>query len=292
MGPKPARISNGKLTDITFWNRNISKINSYFKNDLEREPVLVNTDYFNGFGGGILGDKTYLALTFGHSPGLLMDGAQKVTRSWSKSIFKNLLCRDLPVINGSDAVELVNQKSKISFQRSVSCMTCHASIDPLAGATRHFTVGLNNLISEAVDPDDNKTFPLQTLVPLSTKDFLDKSKLNKYLKEEDKSTLRFRDIYGKLHEKDFENIDQLAKYISGLDDFYYCLSKRYIESFTGHQVSINNLFTVSDNKTQNYLKSLIISEGKKLKKHQSLLNLSYDIVNSPLYYNKDFQVDD
>ncbi|MCP4912740.1 MAG: hypothetical protein GY909_06445 [Oligoflexia bacterium] len=288
--PKPSLIQTGILTNIGNWLPTQAKIDNYYKNDLEREPIKVNADFHRGLGGGVLGDKTYLTLNFGHSSGTIMDGEAKVMRSWSKAVFKEFLCRDLPVVNGQDSVSFIEEESSLSFRRNQSCLRCHASIDTLAGTTRNFTLGLNNLIAESVDPESNKAIHLQVTVPINTNEVLDKTILTKYSQNKSTGQFYYRDNKGKLHNKEVQNLDQLSDYLLELDDFYECVTKRYVKHFTGHDINIDTLYFESENSTEAYLKRFIIAESKKLKKNKSLVSLANNILNSVIYQDINFEV--
>lgn len=288
--PKPELVQTGELIKIDNWLPGVSKVDNYYKNDLERDPVKVNADFHRGLGGGVMGDKTYLTLNFGHSSGTIMDGQAKVMRSWSKAVFKELLCRDLPVIDGQDSVSFINEKSPLSFQRNQSCLHCHASINTLTGLTRNFTLGLNNLLSKTVNPESNKAINLQITIPINTKEILDISTLTTYNTSKPSKKFYYQDNKSKLHNKTISNLDSLNNYLLHLNNFYKYITKKYIKHLTRHNINLNTLYYESKNITQAYLKKLIIKKSQNLKKHKSLVNLTNNILNSTIYQDLNFEV--
>lgn len=288
--PTPETISVGQLKSISRWKPNQTKVVEFYKNDLERDPIKGNFDFHKGLGGGLLGDKTYLTLNFGHSPGTIMDGQRKVMRSWSKAVFNDLLCRNLPVIDGEDSISFIQESSKISFQRNQSCMRCHASIDNLAGVSRNFTTGLNNLIAQSPTHENDDPIALQTTVPVNTNNIWNKQILTKYVQSPSRGIFYYRDNKGKLHNIRLENIDKLGEYLLSLDDFYECTTSRYITFLTGHKIDVSKLYFTSEDPTQSYLRKLVITESRKLKSHQNIMTFLKNILDSEIYKDKNFEV--
>ena len=90
------------------------------------------------FGSGIIGTQPYIMINRIRSIGEVDDGGIKSSRVWSKQVFKEILCRDLPVVQPKDAIALVDSSgtNPFPFRNSSSCMQCHSSIDPMGWSIR------------------------------------------------------------------------------------------------------------------------------------------------------------
>ena len=73
-------------------------------------------------GGGFLGSQPYLLLNIGSLPSsspFKTDGALKMHRLWGRAVFKDLLCRDLPVVRVSDVTSFVDPRVQFHFVQRV-----------------------------------------------------------------------------------------------------------------------------------------------------------------------------
>lgn len=87
------------------------------------------------YGGGILGNPVYILKTAGDLE--KSDGAGEVPRTWARDVYKDLLCRDLPVVRPEDTEGFVRPNSPIAFRQSSACVACHVTIDRGASTIRH-----------------------------------------------------------------------------------------------------------------------------------------------------------
>ena len=293
--PRPKYLERGSLVGVTATAMNQNKINIGFISDAVRKPIKLNTDFNKGFGGGLLGSPGYLVLNFGNNLGTIMEDGQHNMRTWSKGIFRDLFCRDLPVIKISDSKNYMDEDDDedrdLAFEKSEQCMQCHVSIDSMAISAKNVTVLLNNLIAAELDLEDMDKVHLQTMFPVSTKNLINFKHPNlPYANGNEKAYLIYRNFYDKLIEKEFSNIEGLGKAMTDQIDPYICISKRYFEYFTGIKINLNQLLKrkkihdAGETKVYQLLEKL----GLELKKHQNLKLLILSIFNTEWYHLQDF----
>lgn len=238
-------------------------------------------DFGQSFGGGVLGSPSYLQQTQDFTR--KSDGGFAMGREWSRSVFSDFLCRDIPVVDPSDVETnfFVHPASDISFRTSSACAVCHASIDRAAGVLRNIyyeriggilssnKAGITRLILEPA------TMAAETGWP-SVGDA-------DYFKRPPSGRLFYRDYQGVLVDVPVSSLEDFARNIRERPDFYVCLAKRYYEYFSGDKVQeIYQGQTVLDAQGQ-AVRAEVIRLGEELQNTKSIKTLIkrilYDLNN-------------
>lgn len=269
-------------------------------------PVYSSSNKANitkSFGGGVIGTQPYIMINRVRNVLAQEDGGIVSGRVWSKQVFKEVLCRDIPVVQPKDAIALVDQSgtNPFPFRNNSSCMQCHSSIDPMAWSIRN--IRLNKLGN---NPDtflnvvyflekyvstqlQQEAGPVHGLGAGSTAD-------TNFYKRPPKGHLYFRTFEGRLVSEQVEGLDGpqgLGEAIANLDDYYVCASKRYFEFFTGHKVIIEDITAPNATKLndkQVRLRNFTIDMGKKLRQSQKVRDIIKQIIASDFYKSSDYEI--
>lgn len=265
--------------------RNI--IDVAYKNEFSYKQMKGSFNIHRSFGGGVLGDRTYAMLNYKDDLLDILDGEKKNMRAWSKSVLKDYLCRELPVLYNLDVQSWVDIDSKLSFQKSSRCMECHVTIDPLSKVINHITVGQNNAFAQRIDLESNDIGALQSLIPIDLTESYDK----KYKKFKTSGELIYRNYKGELIKISIKDLDELGKKLFEQLDPYICVSKRYLEYFTNLDINLDQLIKNRNYHTakERYIYQELIRLSQNLMKTQDLKQLIIDIFNHNLYKVKDSQ---
>lgn len=250
-----------------------------------------NAEYKIPIGGGVLGSNTFFMLNQGRELHAKTDGGLATYRRWSKYIYRDVLCREIPVIRSLDALNLPKiLPSTLTFRNGNSCRQCHFSIDGLAGAIRNRTMA-----NTGKDDFTNKN--LLNVNTLAVHDYpvtgaaettLDKVDHDpNFYKRPPLANLIFRQHNGNLINKQYEGVEELGRAISNLDDPYICAASRYYLFLTGINVEIRDfddpIFPGDDTSDEIKYRNIVIGLGKNLKVHQNLNKLIEDIIGSIIY---------
>jgi hypothetical protein len=254
-----------------------------------RPPIVINTHW----GGGVIGSQIYLIQNIqGTSISHKTDGGVNSNRKWSRSVFHDFFCRELPVVRESDVGGFVLPQSSLTYRNTKGCVKCHASIDPMSGIVRNakydkrgvfFDKGSYAFMTKhAVSKEMNSYFPSEP-----DADF--------HLRPTDGSFF-YRTYNGELIHKEMSDLNTLSTEMLKLDDIYICTAKRYFEYFTGISANITD---IADPANANYpslsahqkkYRDIVISMGKSLKQHKNMKRMIKDILESPAYKNQDFGI--
>ena len=99
--------------------------------------------FYRHFGGGMLGQMVYLIQTVrADFKSYQSDGGVKIPRKWAQSLFRDVLCRELPMVRPEDAAAFVAPNSDIPFRKQLGCTTCHATMDQATGVLKNITYRL------------------------------------------------------------------------------------------------------------------------------------------------------
>ncbi len=279
----PTLIQFGKLTGLKPLLAKENMASHYHAPD----KIKLNFSVSSSLGGGILGNASYLMLSSNLKLNESSDGGLNMHRSWSKAIFSDLLCRNLPVIRKEDAIFSVQKNSSIPFRKEESCMQCHASMDPMASTIR------NVLFTNLADFNKNYFSP-RSIVIFQTSEkreyFNSLDTDSKFHLRPPNGKLYYRNYNGILVDKNVSGVKELGAALAGTDDLYLCAAKRYFEFLTGVNVHVED-FSIEKNKlnpkTLKY-RNFVIELGKQLKKNQSLKTLIRNIIDSPYYKLSDY----
>jgi len=238
-------------------------------------------------GGGILGSRNYLVLNSGRNISEKADGGEVMHRLWAQSLYNNLLCRDLPVVRSIDAIRFVERDSHISFRQGISCMQCHSSMDGLAKGVRNASlVTASNTCDNTIGFNTVHVYRHPTSLPdLSVPTDGD----SQYHLRTPRVHFYFRSaVDSRLHDQQFDNLDQLANYIvNNVEDYYTCAAKRYYRFLTGIDVP---LFDQGDLSSQpisspemRKYHGEVLRLGREFKNHNNTMRLLQDIIGTETY---------
>ena len=285
----PSWVERGRLVGIGVQpERKEDILSMYTSKFVEPELFKRELNIRGNPGGGILGSQPYLLFNSGRELGEKMDGGLLMPRRWSKAVFRDLLCREIPVIAEEDSLKYLQPRSSIVFRKTPSCMQCHASIDNMAGAVRNISPVFSSNNPEnytqhiEIFARDHKVVEADIMV--------DKHK--DYHLTPARGRLYFRNIYHQLVNEKVNSLEELGESIAKQDDFYVCAAKRYFEFFTGIDIHVEdygaNLGSY-DAESIEYIRFLLFL-GKRLKKHQKLRLLARDIFQSDYYRMRDYRI--
>jgi hypothetical protein len=239
-------------------------------------------------GGGAMGTQAYLMANVDAQVfDFRSDGAVKMPRKWAKSVFKDFLCRDLPVVRSEDSVSFVATMSPTPFRNVNSCTRCHVSMDRLSSNIRGFRhVGMYhgpfNAISSAIPVFarlETPTQPQETQWPSSPDP--------DYSRRPPTGTLYFRNYNGALVNEATNSLDDMGVKMSQQDDFYICWAKRYYEYFTGIGTETGDVADPSFGRTltaqETTHRNRVITLGRSFRNHQNARQLIQEILSLPQY---------
>lgn len=259
---------------------------------------------FNHFGGGILGNTTYLLTSIREGgSNYKTDGGLKMPRKWSKSVFSDLLCRELPVLNDEDALPFVAPQSSIPFRQSKSCVKCHATIDRFAGVLRGFRYDESNVYNTdyparfghvaaeiRFHPKDYSSRQANKITPeLSAESEWPTEPDTNYYRRPANGVLYYRDYQGSLVNVPVASIDELGAKLALQMDPYLCVASRYYSYFMGVQVKISHAKTkLSTHQKKHYDRVLSLARSLKDDSYQSLRSLIKRIISFEDYQMSDY----
>jgi len=104
-----------------------------------RTASLSGLDIDPHLGGGVLGSTSYIFANGAAGLRRTSNGGEALLRAFTRDIFNQFLCREIPVIRPGDEAPFVHKtrESHLAFRNGNSCMGCHASIDPMANVYRN-----------------------------------------------------------------------------------------------------------------------------------------------------------
>ncbi|HEY8271712.1 MAG TPA: hypothetical protein VIG33_12550 [Pseudobdellovibrionaceae bacterium] len=256
-------------------------------------------DLYSNRGGGFLGTMTYLNLNISsissYSP-YKTDGAVQMHRRWGKAVYRDTLCRDLPVVREADVAALVQTSSPVSFRTSNSCVKCHASHDRISGVVR----GMNILYVGTGDPTGNGTaerggnFSQFYPVTKSAEAAWPASPDADYYQRPPNGQVYFRNYNGDLIDQSVTGVNDLGAKLAATDDYYICLAKRYYNYFLGIDVDTGDLndpaHPVALSPAALIHRNLVINLGKSVKSSQNISQLIKDILKLSNYRKVDIGI--
>ncbi len=271
----------------------------------------VEVKFRRPYGGGLLGTQSYLIENLGaHGQGFYYprsDGGVRTWRRAAKAIYSDFLCRDIPVISGSDAAQFMAVNPPHPFQKSASCMACHATTDGLAGTLRNFSfVTPTNFGSPAtalmyepftrfVSVIEHPTALIasggtlrklkrdhpqssQINYATQTSNFYGINSDNTFARQSPEGRVLIRDMNGNLINEAVTGVEQLGTTLSNIDDYYMCAASRYFNFLTGFKASTLEVPNASPEEIQARL--YVVQLGNSLKIHQSLRTMVSEILGS------------
>jgi|GEM_PF-3653893 len=268
------------------------QLKKYF---IQYEKFHENTDsnLRRHFGGGTLGSSTYLLLTMGDKVGTILDGQVRLPRRWAKSVFKDVMCRNLPVLDEADGHKYLQPESPNVFSKNESCMQCHATMDQIVGVIRDVQGGVNN--GKGLDFDRTKNIQKDSKIGFSyLRSVHDSKKLqpadHPYAFAPQIGRLRMRDFNGQELDEPVASLDELGQKIAATDDFYMCQARRYFKFLTGIDVETDPIVLKSSALTQQ--DKLMVGQvhewAMQLKKDQKAEKMVESMLRSPFFRHQNF----
>lgn len=236
-------------------------------------------------GAGAIGTQAYLLANLGR--GDFNDGGSKMYRRWGKHVVEDFLCRTQPTLRSYDVAYEVDTQSTIAFRKGSSCMACHATMDPIAGAARNLRFSFTHntgLESTRVKYVGNR-FPDMAAVNFPK----DKPDANFYRRPAD-ARLFYRSYNGDLVDENVTGLQSLGETITQTNDFYVCAAKRYYQFLTGIEVTLadeGDVNTPVFKEGELNQRNKVIQLGMKLKEHQSIEKLIEEIISSKAFISPD-----
>lgn len=267
-----------------------------------------NYKLFENLGGGILGSQAYILNNFADDASMAPD-LERMPRLWSKYVFEDLLCRQLPVIKESDAVSLevcptcaikpstAEAAHVLPFRQSRACVQCHASMDQLIGVVRNLR-GANSGRCN-LNTNDHAAFGWIVQDPTMAKSFAWGYKADpNYRKRQPAGKFVYRTYNDQLMNVNVDNLDHLGTTLAGTNDLYICAAKRYYRYFTGIDADITPMTAAeaaalpADRK---FYRERVINLGARLKSasfyDRDPIKLIEAIFDLPEYKKKDFNME-
>jgi len=259
----------------------------------------LNLDIKKSLGGGLLGTQEYLLMNgiiggSSHAPDdVHATGTVEVSRLWSKAVYEDLLCRELPLVRLTDSQAGVAPNSSVTFRNAANCVQCHVSMDQMANAVRNIKHATGGRTGDTCN--SYRTPKENTLRLVYEKQSSEPTEGDVWLSEPDDDfdkrpafgRLYYRGTEGKLVNKRVNGLEELGQALLAEDDIYICAAKRYLRHFTGMNANVNDLNDplnqVILNEKDQAIRNYVISLGKKLKSHQDMKLMIKDIIESPLY---------
>ncbi len=259
-----------------------------FKNKINDELDLKkkNINLFENFGGGILGSQVFIMKNTNLSLYQLSGGIENsiesvMPRRISSRVFENLLCQQIPTLMPDDVSNDIIPDSKLMFRRSVSCMQCHSSLDTFASVYRNLVPYLTstNIFSNDVSLQKKGT----SINGLTA--FTPSKNLNEPVPiQQPSGYLNYRDHQNNLIKKNVNNIHEMGLLLAESPDFYRCVAKRYYQFLTGYNVELSQkIYSFNDTNLAKVHREKVYQIAEHLKKHQSLVKMIDEIINSPAF---------
>jgi hypothetical protein len=253
---------------------------------VQRTPTSVR--YKESLGGGFLGTKSFLSLNLGATRlDQAWDGGISMPRRWAKAGIESALCRTLPILRKTDVVNWVNTASTIPFRRAAACMTCHTTMDSMAGVARNVSP---RQMSTSVGCSILPFGPIATVTQAKEAE-LDSGTVRpdsdaNFSARPPTGRLIYRSFDGSLKDLHGSDLNDLMTELVNQDDIYVCAAKRYFEYFTGISVNLQDpgdteLTPLSA--ADIHYKNQVVQLGRSLRSNNSLRSLIQSILSLPVY---------
>lgn len=284
----PELLQTGELLGVRRLKLNPNKIN-FFSHSTgaasSGKYFIYNQDIplHQSLGAGIIGTRSYLLLNIGRPNLMMSNGGLRMNRRWSKALIGDLLCRDLPAVRQADAAPLVNNNpgpDTPPFRKATSCMSCHATIDPMAATTRNLSF-METMYGNYGGSMELANWPVT--MPAEGGAVDDDTE---FFHRPPNGKIFFRSYDGTIIDKSVSNLPELGQAISQMNDLYVCAAARYFQYFTGVTPNLSDLgdpATPPISAVDQKYRDIVVQLGMNLKSNQSLRSLVQAIISSDLY---------
>lgn len=240
-------------------------------------------------GGGYIGNYIYIINNVRSFVPGDTNGAVRMPRRWGRSVYHDVLCRDLPVVRNTDGDPFVVPTSSTPFRQSNTCVHCHSSMDRASFVLRGIST-TRTLCSNGEVPD--MIFFRQITQPAATGSAAWPSNGDdRFSERPTDGNLYFRNYKGDLIDVPVSGVGDLGTKLAQQDDFYICAAKRYYKYFLGVDANISDpgapgAPTLSAKDAA--VRQKVIDLGLELKRTNDLQKLISDILNLPAYKLSNF----
>lgn len=240
-------------------------------------------DLNKNLGAGMIGDQVFIFAThLMNDEGVKANGAGIVSRTWAKTVYEDVLCRQMPALRNEDVeFQLTNTEGSSAFRWANTCLRCHVGMDQTAGYIRNLQFLLsmpqNNGNSSIIG---SRLRPWEISSVKSWSETTDST----WYKQEPIGRLYYRDYNGKLVHKTGSGIESLAEQIAETDDYYICAAKNYYKHFMNVDVALPDPGKAGYVEDESGHRAELIRLGLEFKKHKSLKKLVESIFKSKFYY--------
>lgn len=240
------------------------------------------TAFFDhSWGGGIIGSYNYILQTLEENINFSATNGNNMPRRWTRSVLKDFMCRELPVVRYDDATPFVSNNSPLGFRQDLACIRCHATMDRMAGVIRNVrpqtltTSGLSASRFAVVNKWTTSRAAETSWEP---------NNIASYHTRPLNGHFYYRTFDGKLIDRKVSGGNALGVVIADLEDPYVCMAKKYYQYFTGIDANVDDIADPQYGRklSTDELKhrDQVISFGKRFKTHQSLKQLAEEILRS------------
>jgi hypothetical protein len=229
-------------------------------------------DIHKSLGGGFMGTNSYILFNNGRAHGVRSDGKNKMFRAYSRQLISDILCRDLPVLTPEDSVKYLNKTTDVSYGNNKSCMSCHATMDTMAGLLRNAELIIND--AEYDSGSSHLKFHKATLQTNESYKLYDV--MEKYYLSRPYGRFVYRDLKDNLFDEKVESFEELGAQITKTYDFYACAATRYLYYFTGVRVPMSELRASKKDKVVRFTDKISLN----LQKNQDLRQMLQQIFES------------
>lgn len=280
------------------------------------------TNSLRAFGGGVMGFISYVHANSGfpgagqgdnadESKSTVSNASIRMHRRWSRNVMSDLMCRDLPTLRTADVNTMVEEyttafpdpATHLPFRENTACMSCHATVDPMAAVIRNFIFvqdkgydwNGNGVVETTGNVTKDRTAWVTMIIPdqpAETKEYHLLHRDSAFFRRPPSGYLRYRSYDGTLIQDKISGsratdaLQNLGRAIASKNDIYVCAASRYFQYFTGIKTL---LYDEGDPRNppmspaDQYYRDKVIDLGLRLKSHQSLSTLVGDILSSDIY---------
>jgi len=290
-------------------------------NNNDSRNEIVEIPYRKSIGAGGIGSPSYLILNMDGVRNLGLSRATGGNITWRRlvtSVYRDIMCRSLPVVNSGDANSYVRLASTLPYRSNSTCMSCHASIDGGAAAFRNLSLGEiasnpranpngfeggHNVVFGVIEHPTAYTAVTAPVTPPSytrlqqirwmkreggnaiftaaEADIFSVDYDNQFFKRVPNGKVFYRDINNQLIDQNVQGVEAFGQTLAQIDDLYVCAAKRYFRYMTGYDASM--LEVPNSSEAEVAARDFVVEIGKRLKSHQSLRDLIAEIIQSDYF---------
>lgn len=251
-------------------------------------------DLHKNYGGGVLGSMPYIMLNLGHPYQYVANGVEKLPRRWSQSVFRDFMCREIPLLREEDVTSYLTQNSTAQFRKSTSCLRCHAGIDQMALTARNLkVVALADRVLSVAGEKIFATVASHAVNQGASQPIWPSMPVAGFQNQTPQGELYFRSYSGQLIQTQVNGIQELGNAIADTNDYYVCFAKRYFEYFTGINVQLMDpalrspSSATADPRIEEY-RNYVVDLGLQLRANGNLKEMITRILRSTYYKDVNF----